>query len=170
MWIPALSWVTPRCFQICNLNQLLAHGIENVGTQGLGKTLNRAWDLLLTFCIFWSLSQGAHARQWPKVRREGCNKQVPTAGASLHHDGGWREVQGFFKQYWPPEGDKSVILWNVFPKGIPHLSTQKTSNWTWEKIILELIRIVLKLKSWQLSWLLHLSRFLCLDLLTEACR
>lgn len=100
-----------------------------------------------------------------KIRWEGCKKQVPTAGASLHHNrGSCKTFRDSLNNIGYQKGT------NVFPRGIPHLNTPKIPNWTWEEIILELVMVVLKLKSWQLGLLLQLLRFLCLNLRTEACR
>lgn len=160
--MPALRWVVPCCFQISNLKELLACSVDNMGSQGLDQTM---WDLLLTLCVFLITPSGSSFPTTAKdqvrgLQGAGSHSRTPSAPQSRET----RNVQGFFKEYWSPDGE------NMFPRGILHLNTLKTPSWPWEEVILELIRIVLKLKSWQFHLLLQLSRLLCLNLLPKACR
>lgn len=120
--------------------------------------------LLLTLCgFFYHYLRELNPQQHPTMRWKGL-QEADSHGRSS--SALWtretKEAQRFFKWYWPPEWDKHVSQGKTWCLNMP-----KTYNLTSEEI-LELVRIVLKLKSWQLGPLLQISRFLCLDLLTEA--
>lgn len=125
--------------------------------QQLSSSTHNSEGLAINFMHFWSLPDRAQPQQRPK-------RAARSRFLSALQQGMIREAQGSLNNIGHQKGT------TAFPRGIPHLNTPKTSNGTWEERTLDLISIVLKLKSQQLGLFLQLARFLCLDLPTEPCR